>query len=332
MTLLDAAAQLVDAANRVLPPTSRLNWLYLLSTAVLAIAVAVASGHCDPRRRIRSVAHYLLPRSIWLHASAIVDYKVAVIGKMIERFMLAPLLLSSAVVGQWIAGLLAGTGTWGMTLASPWVEIAYTITTLLLADLSFYVVHRLAHRLPALWAFHKVHHSAEVLTPITYLREHPVDQILQLTAAALFVGPATGLFMHLFPDQLTIIKVLGLNVGTFVWFFLLGSNLRHSHVWLSYGRVFDLILSSPAQHQLHHSTDPAHHNRNFGSMFAVWDWAFGTLLAPRERPAALRFGLDGAELGDYRTLSDFYFRPFRNVVAMTRGAPAAVSAQTADSR
>jgi sterol desaturase/sphingolipid hydroxylase (fatty acid hydroxylase superfamily) len=38
--------------------------------------------------------------------------------------------------------------------------------------------------------------------------------------------------------------------------------------------------------------DPAHHNRNFGSFLAVWDWAFGTLAVPASRSPGLRFGVD----------------------------------------
>jgi sterol desaturase/sphingolipid hydroxylase (fatty acid hydroxylase superfamily) len=199
-------------------------------------------------------------------------------------------------------------------------EILYTVATVLMADLSFYVGHRLAHRVSFLWEFHKVHHSAVVMTPITYLREHPMDQLVLGTAAALFVGPVTGLFMHWFPEELTVTKVLGLNVITFVWYLMLGANLRHSHVWLPFGRVLDRIFSSPAQHQIHHSEDPAHHDRNFGSMLAIWDWMFGTLYAPVERPAHLRFGIGAGLNEQYQTLPDFYLRPFRNCFALLRGA------------
>jgi sterol desaturase/sphingolipid hydroxylase (fatty acid hydroxylase superfamily) len=226
-------------------------------------------------------------------------------------------VVSAAAVAQAVAAWL-GPASASVVLPPAWVIALYTVTTVLLADLSFYVVHRLVHRVGVLWEFHKVHHSATVLTPITYLREHPVEQFVQVTVAALFVGPASGVFMHFFPGQLTVLTILGLNAITFVWFFLLGANLRHSHVWLSFGPVFDRLLSSPAQHQIHHSDDPAHYDRNFGSMLAIWDWMFGTLYAPVQRPATLKFGL-GAELnGQYATIADFYLRPFRNIFAMLR--------------
>jgi hypothetical protein len=40
------------------------------------------------------------------------------------------------------------------------------------------------------------------------------------------------------------------------------------------------ILISPAQHQIHHSAAKKHFNKNYGSIFALWDWMFGTLYIP----------------------------------------------------
>lgn len=68
--------------------------------------------------------------------------------------------------------------------------------------------------------------------------------------------------------------------------------LHHSHVWLSYGPVLEHVFISPAQHQVHHSIDPRHHNRNFGNSLALWDWLFGTLYVIREREE-ITFGLTG---------------------------------------
>jgi len=83
--------------------------------------------------------------------------------------------------------------------------------------------------------------------------------------------------------------VLGVDVVGFA-LAALGGNLRHSHVWLSYGPWLERWFISPAQHQIHHSRDPRDHDRNFGAGLAVWDWVFGSLslAGPRRR---LRFGL-----------------------------------------
>ena len=54
-------------------------------------------------------------------------------------------------------------------------------------------------------------------------------------------------------------------------------HLQHSHMWISFRGALGRIFISPAHHQVHHSTNPIHFNKNLGSCLAVWDWLFGTL-------------------------------------------------------
>ena len=68
--------------------------------------------------------------------------------------------------------------------------------------------------------------------------------------------------------------------------------LHHSHVWLRSGPVLEHIVISLAQHQIHHSQDPRHHDRNFGNSLALWDWMFGTPYVIRGSEE-LSFGLSG---------------------------------------
>ena len=57
-----------------------------------------------------------------------------------------------------------------------------------------------------------------------------------------------------------------------------GANLRHSHVKLKYPSFLEYIFISPHQHQIHHSDNPIHFNKNMGSKLAIWDWLLGTLV------------------------------------------------------
>jgi len=93
-------------------------------------------------------------------------------------------------------------------------------------------------------------------------------------------------------------------------FYLFGYNLRHSHIWLSYGPRWSRWFISPAQHQIHHSRKPEHIDRNMGFMFAVWDRLFGTLYVPVEEEE-LPLGLEGEPEGNFATAADCYIRPFR---------------------
>ncbi|MDP2356719.1 MAG: sterol desaturase family protein [Beijerinckiaceae bacterium] len=60
---------------------------------------------------------------------------------------------------------------------------------------------------------------------------------------------------------------------------------------MAFTGVWGRILLSPAHHQVHHSVDPKHHNRNMGACLAIWDWLFGTLYVPAREREVSKFGL-----------------------------------------
>jgi len=86
------------------------------------------------------------------------------------------------------------------------------------------------------------------------------------------------------------------------------------------------VLQSPAHHQIHHSTDPAHFNRNLGSFLAIWDWMFGTLYMPGRTRQKLDFGVEpkGQEA---HTVRGGLIAPVLHAVSHLRrkAAPATVS-------
>ena len=58
------------------------------------------------------------------------------------------------------------------------IAASFTLFLLVLDDATRYLVHLAMHRLPVLWAFHKVHHTAETLTPLTVYRTHPAEAVV----------------------------------------------------------------------------------------------------------------------------------------------------------
>jgi sterol desaturase/sphingolipid hydroxylase (fatty acid hydroxylase superfamily) len=150
-------------------------------------------------------------------------------------------------------------------------------------------MHRFYHRWSVIWPLHAVHHSAEVMTPFTTYRQHPLSSLLTGWGVAGFVGLCQGLLLGAAAKDLAVAEIAGINL------FIVLANaglaaLHHSHVWLSYGPVLEHIVISPAQHQIHHSTDPAHYGKNLGNSLAIWDWMFGTLYVIRGTER-LTFGL-----------------------------------------
>jgi len=168
---------------------------------------------------------------------------------------------------------------------------------LVVSDFSTYWVHRIHHENRIIWPFHSLHHSAEVLTPITVYRKHPVYDLISSFVRGGLIGTLQGIFLVVFEQGPSFLTIAGVNMF-YVLFNIAGSNLRHSHVWLSFGPPLEHFLISPAQHQIHHSLAPQHHNKNYGEVLAIWDWMFGTLYVPCETEV-LEFGLadtDGKRL------------------------------------
>jgi len=267
-----------------LEPDDRVFLPFLTSAALIAAAVwwFRVRGHG------RSLLGYLFPRELFLHRSARLDYALLVVRALVRTLGIVPRFVTTVGVAVLVARALRVQFGPTRPHTAP-VALLFTLAAFLVDDLGRYLVHRAMHRFSFLWQLHQVHHSAEVLTPFTLHRVHPLESLLMSLRGVVGLGLVTGIFMWLFPGRVRGYWVLGVDVVGFA-LAALGGNLRHSHVWLSYGAWLERWFISPAQHQIHHSRDPQDHDRNFGAGLAVWDWVFGTLslAGPRRR---LRFGL-----------------------------------------
>jgi sterol desaturase/sphingolipid hydroxylase (fatty acid hydroxylase superfamily) len=314
------ARGLWDVPSALWTPESRLHWLFLLSFAALGAAVWWATV----RPRVGLLA-WLFPRDVYLHPSARVDYGLFAVNQVLLAVAaLAGGLTVAAVAGFARARLTAWWGPAGPPRAAgPVAVLLFSLGVAVVRDFAIYLDHRLKHAIPFLWELHKVHHSAEVLTPVTQHRMHPLEYLLVRPLGALFHGLFQGAVLYATSLRITPLTLFGVNLF-FGLFYLLGNNLRHSHVWLSYGRA-GYVLLSPAQHQIHHSVDPKHWNKNYGQMLSVWDWLGGSLYVTRAREA-LTFGLGEAQ--PHPTVWAALVRPLLSISGVAsrtrpRGRPAA---------
>jgi sterol desaturase/sphingolipid hydroxylase (fatty acid hydroxylase superfamily) len=269
-------------------PGERFHWLFLLGAAGLAAAYFVRTPANSSTARIFD---WLVPVRLWKHPSAMLDAKLVLAMAGLRTLLFFPWSMSAFGVALWTTTTLdryLGLQT-ESTWPAPLITAVYTLALFLIWDLSRFALHWLMHAAPFLWELHKVHHSAQVMTPLTLLRSHPVESLLGALRGIAVTGVVAGLFFHLFRGRADQAELLGVNVlgGLFN---LLGANLRHSHVPLRWPRVVEAWFISPAQHQLHHGMRPEHHHRNFGSTLSVWDRLLGTL-AYSEDATPRRFGL-----------------------------------------
>lgn len=169
------------------------------------------------------------------------------------------------------------TGLWPTELPIA-IQIAVVF---LVADLGRYVQHRLMHEVPALWRFHQLHHSTDVLNVWKTSRNHFVERLFQ---QLFLLGPVLALGA---PAEVVLpFVVTNSYLGVF----------DHSNVDFRLGPL-EYVLMGPSAHRLHHARDLREGNTNFGTALVVWDFLFGTFTNPvrraREGAATYEVGIEG---------------------------------------
>jgi sterol desaturase/sphingolipid hydroxylase (fatty acid hydroxylase superfamily) len=249
-----------------------------------------------------------LSRAVWWHPSARADYRLYFANALVLPALFGVLLFNAKHVVHWLDALFGGSTAAASADASIVSRVAFTLVFFVAYDLGRFVAHSLLHDVPVLWEFHKVHHSAETLNPITTFRAHPVDLAVMAWVPALTTGVATWLFTKVTAVPVSFYTFLGLHVLVFA-FNLIGI-LRHTHVWLHFGPVWGKWFISPAHHQLHHSCEAEHVGGvNRGFELALWDRLYGTLYVPG-RKTPFRMGLGDGTEAEWHNVRRMYVMPF----------------------
>ena len=180
----------------------------------------------------------------------------------------------------WTAGLMAWAATGatellrGLGLApgrSPVADWPFPVqfaVFLVLSDFLQWSIHNLLHRVPFLWAFHKVHHSVTTMDWLGNFRFHWMEIVVYKTLQWLplaWLGASSP-------------AVFAVAVFSTVW-----GDFNHSNLDVGLG-PFGRLFNSPRMHLWHHdlSTEGGA-AKNFGIVLSVWDFLFGTAYWPRDR-------------------------------------------------
>lgn len=293
-------------------PSTRIYWLYLGVSFLFAILFIRKKYFSNRRYRLIELFHKTLEPRIIFHKSSIVDYKYFLINTILFSLLFGLMVLS---VQQITARTLDVLFKYFSRPQIPYEfgifeNLLYTFFFWLCMDFGRFLAHYLMHKNKYLWEFHKFHHSANILNPLTDYRAHPIEAILLNSFAAFFSGIFSALIIFIFPHGTMIIEIFDIPWGIF--FFNLYANLRHTHIWIEFRGVFKYILISPALHQIHHSSQERHIDKNFGVAFAFWDLLFSSLYIPPQKEI-LRMGLPKEKSEDYQNIFDIYFLPFKKI-------------------
>lgn len=205
------------------------------------------------------------------------------LGHGVKNLALA--LINSAMTAALFAGLWAWASAWAtqhqfglLNLGSInfWLRAALA---LLLLDCWTYFWHRLNHRVPFLWRFHRTHHSDAQMDVTTASRFH-FGEILFSNCLRIGVILAVGIRLW----ELVLYEIILLAVIQF----------HHANVGLPprLDQWLRGLIVTPAMHKVHHSRLQPETDSNYSSILSIWDRLFRTFRL-RPDPRTIQFGLDG---------------------------------------
>ena len=298
-----------DILGQFTDPKKRLFFGYVISGFFIAFLWLFFVKKSSAAQSVRNI----FTPDIWLSKSSRIDGVCFMINRVFF-FFLQPVLITQIAIATMFYHWLHGQAFLQVNLfetAPYWLAAsAFTIVFFVFDDFARFLTHMALHKIPALWEFHKFHHSAEHLTPLTVTRTHPIEGVIFGLRSAIVQGSTIALFVFLFGNEIGLVTIYGVNMFV-VLFHGLGSNLRHSHIPIRYPKAVEIVLMSPAQHQLHHSDNPLHFDKNFGVALSLWDWICGTFHHSTDKP--LKFGLGSNEQEASQSILALYLAPFKSL-------------------
>lgn len=302
-------APLIQRALVFITPSDGLYYVYLLTAAAIGVIYFAWQSRT---RNIFLAARDAVRAHRFTSRSTKDDVKLFIIDKIfmgfIYSFVMGAALMFKGNIISFMSFIDVPTSH---IVPGLYLSILLTVGALVAFDFAVFFEHYLSHKVLILWEFHKIHHIAEDLNPLTAYRSHPVNQCCFILIASFFSGTYAGVIGYFFDSHSAYVLFAGQNVFMFL-LLMLGLNLQHSRVFIRYPPYVRRILVSPAYHQLHHSSDKAHHDINFGFIFSFWDALFKVQHLPLKREE-LTFGVTGEKYENYAGIKKTYLTPFRRV-------------------
>lgn len=185
---------------------------------------------------------------------------------------------------------LTTSDSWPLKIAG-WLGAAFILS--MASNGLYYWLHRAQHRFAWLWRFHRVHHSITEMSA-TSSYHHFTEDLFQFTAVTVPMA-----------------FLLGVESGPVPWIVLTVASTHayfvHSSANINIGPL-RYVIGDNRFHRIHHSLEPQHFNRNFGTITPLWDVLFGTALFPKagEWP---KVGL--ADVPEPKTVREYFLMPFK---------------------
>ena len=173
--------------------------------------------------------------------------------------------------------------------------ILQLVEIMFFTDLVQYWVHRLFHRVPALWKFHAVHHSAKCMDWMAGARMHFIEIIV--------LRGTTVIPMYL----------LGFGpmaLHAYILLVYIHSSLVHANIGWNFDHIGPYLVT-PRYHHWHHGIEKEAIDVNFAVHFPLFDRLFGTYhLPPHAWPVGYGIENHPVPVGYFRQfLYPFRYKP-----------------------
>lgn len=146
------------------------------------------------------------------------------------------------------------------------INVYTWILAVMVADFSYYWMHRIEHKVRFLWAIHSVHHSSKEFDLTTGSRLAWVEGLFEWA----FFVPMVLLGFDVVQVTMGIVVVVAYQT----W-------IHTEHIGkLGY---LDKIINTPSVHRVHHGSNVKYIDKNFGGILMIWDKLFGTYQAEEEK-------------------------------------------------
>ena len=251
--------------------------LVILTTIFLFVALL---------ERVPALQHCPGPLLRPWFATDIAWYFVATAAAGLSTFVFRPLLVQLSVPG--ISSAVANLPT----------VLRFLLATAVFDAVAF-AVHLGMHRSDVFWRVHKVHHSSRHLDFLATTRTHAFELLIRNVPAQM------ALFALGVPP--TVVALVVLVYGAF-------AVVGHSNLRLNLGWV-EWLLITPRIHRLHHV--PSTTQRNFATIFSVWDRATHRLVCADTSPDAV-LGVPGEVESFPQRFGPAFREPLRQTIAAQR--------------
>ncbi|QFT30049.1 Fatty acid hydroxylase superfamily protein [Labrenzia sp. THAF82] len=172
---------------------------------------------------------------------------ISIVNSVLERLAFGAIFVVGIFASEKLAVSEVSLSWWSWLLA------------VLLADLTYYWMHRCEHRVRLLWTYHSVHHSSPEFNFSTALRLAWVEALFTW----IFFVPMVVIGF----DPAQVIGALAVVIAYQSWI--------HTEKFGKV-RILDAVLNTPSNHRVHHGRNRIYLDKNFGGILIIWDKLFGT--------------------------------------------------------